>query len=276
MGNARLSHVRHEDGGRPGHQRGVLVSMPSEREMLERRLEILNADPGAAANRLSVCDAVSEALVRLGQLPWVGGALIGGDRVSGASPFRFGSDVVAGLATVAQIGGQLSQGAIAMLKSGNLYAAEALVRQLVEVEYLAHAFAYDHTVSADWLRADRDVRRSYWTPAAVRSRADGAFPAADYWRHCDLGGHPTGDGRRLLPDHKTINVAFLWADLAGHLVRVWTYVRAAADQAVGSALDGWGLPDVDGVIAAWRATDQLTAALGELSRLLQSGEFHVS
>lgn len=203
---------------------------------------------------------------------WVGGSLIGGDRVIGVSPFGFGDDGAVGLATVAQIGGELSKGSVAMLRTGNLYAASALVRQLVEVEYLAHAFAYDDTIAADWLRADRDARRAYWTPAAVRRRADGAFPAADYWHHCDLGGHPTADGRQLLPHHTTINVAYLWADLTGHLVRIWANARAAADQQYGSEIDGWELPDVDSAITVWRATDRLAAALEDLSRRLRNGE----
>lgn len=247
--------------------------MPSEREELERRFETLSADPAAASCRTAVCEAISEALDQIGRLLWVSGYLIGDDRVNGASPFGLGTDGVVGLATVAQIGGQLSKGSVAMLRAGNLYAAETLVRQLVEVEYLAHAFAHNHPVSADWLRANRDVRRRFWSPAAVRRRADGAFPSADYWRHCDLGGHPTGDGRHLLPDHNTINVAFLWADLACHLVSIWTAVRTAADEVVGSAVDGWGLPDVDDAISVWRRSDALTAAFRDLSRRLQRGEF---
>jgi phage/plasmid primase-like uncharacterized protein len=48
---------------------------------------------------------------------------------------------VVGVATVAQISGELGAGAVALLEAGNNYAAAALIRQLVEVEYLASAFA---------------------------------------------------------------------------------------------------------------------------------------
>lgn len=131
------------------------------------------------------------------------GNLIGPDRKSGASPFRFGDDRTVGVATVAQIGRELSGATVDLLQAGHLYAASALTRQLVEVEYLAHAFAHDHGVAAGWLPADRKERLAFWTPAAVRKRADGAFPAEDYRRHCDLGGHPTTEERQLLPDHST-------------------------------------------------------------------------
>ncbi len=193
------------------------------------------------------------------------GNLIGPDRKSGASPFRFGDDRTVGVATVAQIGGELSRAAADLLKAERLYAASALIRQLVEVEYLAHAFAHDHAVAAEWLRADRKERLAFWSPAAVRKRADGAFPAEDYRRHCDLGGHPTTEGRQLLPDHSTLNVAFLWVNLAGHLSRIWRNVVVAAEQVNGGPIPaGWVVPDVDGAIDAWHASDRFWEALQEL------------
>lgn len=103
----------------------------------------LGADPVAAASRLSLCETISQTLGRLGRLLWVVGDIIGNDRKTGASPFGFGDDRTVGVATVAQIGGALSDAVVSLLKAGNLYAASALIRQLVEVEYLAHAFAND-------------------------------------------------------------------------------------------------------------------------------------
>jgi hypothetical protein len=150
--------------------------------------------------------------------------IIGPDRVSGDSPFRFGDDRAVGVATVAQIGGELATGAVDLLNATNRYAACALVRQLVEVEYLATAFAEEHEIAAVWLRADRDERLKFWSPARLRQRAKGRFLNADYWNHCELGGHPATAGMRLLPGHEGMHMAYLWTDLAGHLAGIWRAV----------------------------------------------------
>ncbi len=50
----------------------------------------------------------------------------------------------------------------------------------------------------------------------------------EYWRHCDMGGHPAPSGRLLLriwshasdPGHDEVAAA-AWADLAQHLNRLW-------------------------------------------------------
>lgn len=49
---------------------------------------------------------------------------------------------------VGQTGGELAPGAIKLLHAENLYASAALIRQVVEVEYLASIFADDnHSLS---------------------------------------------------------------------------------------------------------------------------------
>lgn len=246
------------------------VAVPPDRDETERLLDRLSRDPVAAAARLFACDTISAALSRLGDLLWVGGSIIGPDRANGSSPLGFGKDAVVGLASVTQIGGELSRGAVDLLKVGNLYAASAIVRQLVEVEYLAYAFASEPEIAAEWLRADRATRLAFWSPSAVRRRADGAFPAADYWGHCDLGGHPTTDGRRLLPDHTAVNVTYLWVDLTGHLVGLWTSARTAAEHEYGAVVGDWELPDVRSAIASWHETDGLREVLGDLKRRPQT------
>lgn len=246
----------------------------ADRDEIRALLRELERDEGAAASRLAACQAVADALVRVGQLLWVAGALIGPDRVAGASPFQFGSDRTVGVATVAQIGGQLALASIDLLRGENRYAASALMRQLLEVEYLAHAFAAEHDTAAEWLRADRDKRRLFWTPQKMRNRAGGEFIDGHYWSHCDLGGHPTTEARRLLPDHSGgISTPLLWVDLAGHLARIWRHLVAAAEQVVGGPIPRtWTLPDVDTAIEAWHSADRLFAALQGLgSSLYEDG-----
>ncbi len=230
-------------------------------------LRTLGEDEAANAKRVEMCEAVATGLVRMGQVLWVQGSLIGPHRVSGESPHGFGDDRVVGIATVAQIGGELARASIDLLQAGNRYAASALVRQLFEVEYLAHAFAGDHESAADWLRADQRERRDFWTPQKLRNRADGAFIDEHFWSHCERGGHPTMEGVALLPDHTSqIDVAFLWADLGGHLANIWRYTLAAAEVAHERPIStkDWKLPDVDGSLEAWRSSDRLYAALQHL------------
>lgn len=241
-----------------------------EREQIRQRLEELGDDPTASKSRLAACDSMASALRRIGEILWVGGYLIGPDRVSDASPFGFGDDRAVGVATVAQIGGELGSGAVELLRAGNDYAAAALIRQLVEVEYLAHAFAADHDVAADWLRADQDERLTFWSPQKLRNRAGGQFLNEDYWRHCERGGHPTTEGMGLLPGHsRNLSQAYFWVDLAGHLSQIWKYVLQGAERfAESSVRSEWELPDVDSAIRAWRSTDGLYAALQDLGDIM--------
>jgi hypothetical protein len=158
--------------------------------------------------RVGICRVYAEALGRIGDSLWIGGAIFGPDRVEGRSPFGFGDDDVVGLATVCQIGGELARGAVALFEAGNLYAAAALVRQLLEVGYLASAFAAGDGLAAEWMRADREERRRFWSPARLRRRSNGRHLSADYWDHCDRGGHPTAGAPSLLPDTTTRRMHF--------------------------------------------------------------------
>ena len=101
----------------------------------------------------------------------------------------------------AQIGGELADGTIALLRAGQRYGAAALIRQLVEVEYLAAVFAGGSTIAADWMRTTRDERLKFWSPTKLRQLASREFLPSDYWTHCEFGGHPTPRALALLPDH---------------------------------------------------------------------------
>lgn len=146
-------------------------------EEARRLVATLAADDAANEGRIALCDDIAVALRSLGEVLWVGGYSIGSDRVAGSSPFGFGSDAMVGLATITQIGGELGTGVVSLLRAGNRYAAAALLRQIVEVEYLAQAFADDERIAMEWLHADRAERRRFWTPAALRDRSRGEIPS---------------------------------------------------------------------------------------------------
>jgi hypothetical protein len=84
--------------------------------------------------------------------------------------------------------------AIDTLLPENAYASSALVRQLVEVEYLAWACAHAPEEAVDWLKSDSEARRKRWQPRHLRERSAGHFDAKDYANHCEAGGHPTPSG----------------------------------------------------------------------------------
>jgi hypothetical protein len=229
------------------------------------------SDPTGAASRTAVCVETAEGLAFLGQVLWGCGYVIGPDRAAGESPYAFGSDGLVGLAAVAQAAGQLGRGAIALFQADNRYAASALMRQLVELEYLACAFANDDDAATAWLRADGEERRSFWTPAKVRARASDQFLPSDYWHHCDLGGHLTPRGMvMLLPGHKGVEPALLLGDLAAHLVQIWGYVcRAGETLTPGGMLTEWMRPETERAIKTWQETDRLRHAMQGISELLR-------
>jgi hypothetical protein len=235
---------------------------------IKRRLDELANDEAATASRIAVCEAIGQALFHLGQTFWHAGLIVSSDRNSGASPFGFGDDAAVGIATVVQMGGELAQGAVQLLKDGNLYAAAALIRQIVEIEYLASAFARRHGKSALWLRADRAERIKFWSPAQLR-KGSAKFLPSDYWNHCDVGGHPTTRGMNLLPGHVTINNALLWVDLAGHLSRIWKDVAQSAERLLGKPIPSdWKLPNVAAAEDKWLQSDGYHAALQDLGDIL--------
>jgi len=216
------------------------------------------ADEDGRTSRVSCCSDLAAAMTKLGQILWAGGWMIGSDRVSGDSPFRFGSDATVGLATVAQVGGELLNGIGVLLPPGNRYAAMALVRQLVEVEYLAWAFAQNHPEAATWLRSTRDERVKIWQPRHLRDRSNGRFGKEDYQQHCDRGGHPTPDAVRLLPGHtRRIPIDACWLEAAVHGTSIWHYLTTA------TLYEGYqriltDLPEAAAAaesISRWRAAD---------------------
>jgi hypothetical protein len=187
------------------------------------------ADEVGRSSRIACCADLAAAMTKLGQVLWVGGFIIGRDRVSGTSPFKFGSDSTVGLATVSQVGGQLLTGVNVLLRLDNRYAAMALIRQLVEVEYLAWAFAEDQPEAATWLRSTREERRKMWQPGHLRDRSKGLFGQEDYRQHCEHGGHPTPDAITLLPGHSRCTPADLcWLEAALHGTSIWHYLTSAA------------------------------------------------
>ncbi len=197
---------------------------------------VLEGIRGAAMNSelVSLRDELATFTARVfleaGKLFEVDGALLGRDRIEGTSPFGNGSDKVAGVALLLQIASQIISGSTMLFGSGQCYAAAALVRQIVEIEYLAWAFANRDKDAQLWLRSTKRERENFFAPRKIREAANGKFGSKDYGYHCDLGGHPTPLARSLLNDNGT-QAQLLLSDLLHHARGVWIHLMEWAEAA---------------------------------------------
>ena len=198
----------------------------------------LVADDDAAVARERLCNVIASQTKDVAS--WVGfDAWLGAGDVEHTSspkqhhlnPARSRSFVAVGL--VAQISGELMSGAQQLLRNENEYGASALVRQLIECEYLLRAFRLNFTEAARWHDANDSER---WDFKPSKLRAIGGFDRREYANHCDSGGHPHPKGGCLLQLPRAIDglqrsvagnssdldtTRALWLDFAFHCDRTW-------------------------------------------------------
>jgi hypothetical protein len=256
-GNAGASHRRTER---------VAQIVEAVRLLKLRGLERPAEAPQDRAAREGACRALAATFREAGKLLWVVGYMVGPDRPEGQSPFGFGSDATVGLALVVKTGGELLSGATTLLDGDNLYGAAALLRQLVEVEYLAWAFSEDEEQAMAWIRASPRERLRLWQPGQLRKLANGRFQRSDYSGHCERGGHPTPEAMLLLPDHgRRVGPGIWWLDLAEHGVRTWGHVVAAADRLGNGELTRKAATKhaLSAALDRWRSDDPLPPLLGD-------------
>lgn len=151
------------------------------------------------------------------------GHLLGTDRVRGVSPFGHGNDETVAVSMLLLIGSELISASADLFASRRAYAAAALVRQMVEVEYLAWAFETRDGDAERWLRSDKEERQEFFKPAKLRAAAQGKFRSKDYGHHCDMGGHPTPVAGMLLSGDAAVSQLLL-SDLLGHVGRIWDHL----------------------------------------------------
>jgi hypothetical protein len=118
--------------------------------------------------------------------------------------------------------GQLVSASADLLVQGRPYAGAALLRQIVEIEYLAWAFGTRDRDAERWLRSDKSQREDFFRPAKLRQAAQGLFRSQDYGYHCELGGHPVPIATLLLNDDDS-TPQLLLSDLLGHAGRIWDH-----------------------------------------------------
>ena len=199
-------------------------------EASNRRIEITRDAMRSAANdpsqieaRVKLAKFTTQCFDKVGSLLHLSGHIVGPDRRSGASPFGHGSDETVAIALLLRITAELIAASTDLFMSGKVYAAAALIRQMVEVEYLAWAFETRNHDAERWLRSSKAERQDFFTPAKLRKAAGERFRSKDYGYHCELGGHPVPTSAILL-DGETSIAQMLLSDSLGHAGRIWDHL----------------------------------------------------
>lgn len=219
-------------------------------------------DLEGAALRAQVVGRLIEGFNKAGEVLRTAGVILGPGRNDGG---RNGDDRLVGLGYIASTTAELLRGVDSLLAGDNVYAAAALVRQLVELEYLAWAFAEDQAEAASWLQSTHEDRLARWQPRHIRQRSADRFRGKDYGLHCERGGHPTPIGCRvLISGEQDINRASQHWEAAAHGSSTWLYLIAATDA---FAADNKWMPEqlvplsarlpTREAIDAWRACDPM-------------------
>jgi hypothetical protein len=198
----------------------IVVATAAMREAAEDAL--------LAKMRVALVEFTADTFGRVGDELHRVGHIFGSDRVNGQSPGGHGSDEIVAVSLLLRIAGQLTSAIADLFANGKQYAAAALLRQLVEVEYLAWAFETRDKDAERWLRSTREERESFFKPAKLRQASNGRFRGQDYGYHCEFGGHPV-PGSYILLKKDVALAQLLLADLLGHTGRIWDHVAHWAD-----------------------------------------------
>ena len=167
-----------------------------------------------------------------------------------------GHQEIVAFSMLLQMAGELTTAAARLLAGGQHYAGAALLRQIVEIEYLTWTFKEGHRDPEKWLNSTHRERMQDFTPAQLRQTSHGRFLTKDYQDHCEQGGHPVPTGAFLLCGQNKASVQLLLTDLITHDWRTWDHVQKwaadfpclrpivrAANAKVFSVLKRWGKTD---------------------------------
>lgn len=180
-------------------------------------------DPDQISARVELAKFTAQVFDQVGSVLHLSGHIVGPDRKSGASPFGHGSDETVAISLLLRIASQLIAASTDLFLDGRAYAAAALIRQMVEVEYLAWAFETRDHDAERWLRSNKDERQEFFRPAKLRKAAGERFRSKDYGYHCELGGHPVPTSAILLSGQTSISQMLL-SDSLGHAGRIWDHL----------------------------------------------------
>jgi hypothetical protein len=227
-------------------------------------------DADAQSARETLCGLLNDALTDYGLKLYAFGKAIGGG-VDNAQDSELKSLLKScvGLAHVIQIAGELGVASVSLLREDRAYASFALVRQIVECEYLCRAFSDDPDEARDWYDTTRAQRLRLWSPSRMRKRSNGEFRDKDYAVHCELGGHPTPRAVQLLRPTRTTPLNSIWLELTIHLANTWSHTTRAIPDLARPLLDRRPGPqgtsaEVTYSVNEWLATEPAIKAADHL------------
>lgn len=213
-------------------------------------------DPVLISLRRALATSASTHLEDVGRVLYTEGYVIGTDRATGKSPFGHGSDETVAVSLIALIASELTACIAELFEKGKCYAASALLRQMVELEYLAWAFDTRNRDAERWIRSNSKERQDFFRPSKLRDAASGLFRGKDYGYHCDLGGHPTPTALILLRNDATTSQMLL-SDLLGHVLGIWNHIVRWARQNGNDRVEALNAT-ITPQFVEWKARDPLT------------------
>jgi hypothetical protein len=133
-------------------------------------------------------------------------------------------EAVRAMVAVLQMAGELGFAAGRMLSGEEHYAGAALLRQIVEIEYLTWTFKEGQASVTAWLNSTHKERMNIFSPKQLRANSKGRFLFKDYQDHCEQGGHPVPRGIALLGGQEVGLAQVLLVDLLTNCWRTWDQV----------------------------------------------------
>jgi hypothetical protein len=140
---------------------------------IERTRKAISAaatNPSQVAIRVGFAKFVSTRFDQLGAALYLSLHIVAPDRTMGTSAFGHGSDEAIAIVMLLRIAAQLVSASADLFSKGRAYATAALVRQVVEVEYLAWAFETRDHFAERWLRSNEKERQDFFKRAKLRGR----------------------------------------------------------------------------------------------------------
>jgi hypothetical protein len=134
-------------------------------------------------------------------------------------------EAVRAMGFLLQMAGELGSAASRMLSGEEHYAGAALLRQIVEIEYLTWTFKEGRESVTAWLNSTHEERMRFFSPKQLRANSRGRFLSKDYQDHCEQGGHPVPRGIPLLGGMAVGSAQVLLVDLLTHCWRTWDQIR---------------------------------------------------
>jgi len=209
--------------------------MQTEEQLSDRAREELRSsliDPDHMAARMRYVSEILALIINVEDWlaidSWLGGGKV--NDTDRREEFGEAFSEFRAVSTVVCMSAELAEAAVDMAKKSRYYAVGAVIRQLMECEYLLTRFNDDLEHACQWRESTRDEIRKSFTPEKMRKLT--GFADQEYWKHCDTGGHPNPKGARLLekldPARQSwpYSVAELLIDLGLHLQRTWKAIDA--------------------------------------------------